>query len=87
MGNKTVLNMDEKRSEELFTALVRTRNGLRYAIAEKNGPEIGFYFGWLDAYLTEVANACPECVKETIKAQIKGGDPQAGGGGEKPDPS
>lgn len=75
--------MDKKEADTLYAEIVRARNGLRYALKGEKLADAGYYFGWLDKCLTRLGQAMPDCVKCTAKQDFAD-DPQAGGGGNKP---
>lgn len=95
----TMLDLNPYEAERLFAELVRARNGVRNAIRANNIADIGFFFGWLDASLTKVADSCPQSVKRIAREEYSarlGGAPATvgghggiagplGGGGNKPD--
>lgn len=66
-GNGITLNMDIDRATKLYARMVRARNGIRMALESGDMGSLGFYFGWLDADLTEAADS----VSDEIKAEAR----------------
>lgn len=79
--NAVTLSLKPERATELFGSGLRSCSGLRQALLAGKYTDAGYYFGWLDAVLTEVAAACPKEIKEGAHLTIRSG------GGQKPDPS
>lgn len=52
-------------ADKLYAKIVSARDGVRANL--DNPTELGFWFGWLDALLTELAECCPDTVKDTAK--------------------
>lgn len=73
-------------ARELYARLVRSRDGLRQAIADDEPGNIGYFFGWLDADLTTLAALMPATLGKKALKQAAGKTDVVihGGGGAKP---
>lgn len=58
-----VLDLDEDKAKQLYRRIVNSRDAVARALCEQKLGEAGFYMGWLDACLTELAAACPSRIK------------------------
>lgn len=58
-----VLDLDEDKARQLYRRIVNSRDAVARALCQENLGEAGFYMGWLDACLTELAAACPSRIK------------------------
>ena len=74
------LKLTPERAQLLFNRIVSARNGLRGGIGSGCLGDIGYFFGWLDALLTEVAEAMPP----RCRLPLAKDDRQRVGGGGKP---
>lgn len=71
------LTLNASEAEVLYVQMLRARDGLRNAIRANNGGDIGYFFGWLDACMTKLADNCPQSVKriaiEDARDMVRGG--------------
>jgi len=89
VSESVTMNISSVEAAKLFAKLHHARNKTREAIRSGySAGEIGFCFGWLDQYLTELSNKVPAYVVKQVHndTRVKEGlPPVIAGGGAKPD--
>ena len=78
------LTLRQFEAEKLYVEMIRARNGLRESIRKGHIGDAGYFFGWLDACMTKMADNCPQRVKRQAMDEARGDARPLGGGGNKP---